>query len=132
MEAGVSITAVLISAIVSGVVSYFVHAKLIKHVYVVLKDLDVSRVENEKRQKAQIVAELLALWIENEQPLEARRQKLNELSFQCALWLPADIYKDLSLTLVNSADAKNLKEILVAVRGLLKNDPIEAGTIVNW
>jgi hypothetical protein len=127
-----ALAVVFISAIVSGLVSYFIHSKLIKHVYTVLKNLDTSKTENEKRQKAQIVAELLALWMERGDPDEVRRKKLNELSFQCALWLPSNILKDLNDRLVNREDAKHVKEILAGVRVHLGNDPIEAGIIVHF
>jgi hypothetical protein len=60
------------------------------------------------------------------------KKKLNELSFQCSLWLPQTILHDLSNRLVNAHDAKHIKEILADVRVHLGNDKIDPNIIVHF
>src|SRR5689334_8468122 len=128
-----AIIAVLVSAIISGIVSFIIHKKLVDHAGQVLQSLAKSRVEHERREKAQIVAELLSLWIKKgEMNDEEHKRKLTQLSFQCSLWLPKEILKDLGSRLTNDAEAKHIKEILADVRVHLGNDRIEPGIIVNW
>ncbi len=129
-----AILSVIISAIISGVVAYFVHKKLVSHAFAALKDLEKDRKEYEARQKAQIVAELSALWLfsGSDSPSADQRRRLNELSFQCALWLPLDIHSDLSARLTNSAGARNIKEILADVRVHLGNLAIDPTSIVHF
>jgi hypothetical protein len=133
MEGATTLTwASIISLFISAVVSYFVHKLLVRHVYDALKDLEELKREHENRQKAQIVAELLALWIHGPGMTEDKRKKMNELSFQCALWLPNDIYNDLSKRLTYAPDAKDIREILADVRVHLRNKAIDPKIIVSW
>jgi hypothetical protein len=85
--------------------------------------------------KAQIVAELLALWIETgsgRPAVPGVHHKLNELSFQCSLWLPKKIYEDLSKKLSHQGNAPDVKQILADVRIHLENDKIDPAIIINW
>ena len=124
----------ILAIVISAITTYLVHKALVGDVYEVLVDLEKSRVEHEKRQKAQIVAELLSLWQYAggvERTAETRRE-LNELSYQCSLWLPSNILSDLAATLTHSTGAKHVKEILADVRFHLGNDRIDPGVIVHF
>ncbi len=67
------------------------------------------------RLKAEVVAEYFALWIQSAPPVNGQPanhsakqlnndefKRLNELSFQCALWLPQGILNDLNNTIGNA------------------------------
>jgi hypothetical protein len=77
-----------------------------------------------------MIAELLSEWIAK--PPDGKR--LNRLSFEASLWLPADVVVELSKRLTNAADAKNIKELLVDVRRHLMGHPdeVEPGHIVHF
>lgn len=129
-----AIISVLVSAIISGIVSYWVHKKLVSHAFEALKEIEKDKKEHETRLKAQIIAELSALWIYSGSQVLSHDQKkrLNELSFQCALWLPVNIHSDLSQRLINATDARNIKDILADVRVHLGNTHIDPNTIVHF
>jgi hypothetical protein len=58
--------------------------------------------ENKRRERAQLVAELLAEWMASTGtgPMtNAQRTKLNRLSFEATLWLPESISHELSRVL---------------------------------
>ncbi|MGV3528659.1 MAG: hypothetical protein ACO1OO_07185 [Flavisolibacter sp.] len=119
--------AAFVAFCITTVVLFFSQRKL-------LKDIERFRREHEKQQRAQIVAELLALWghTGTTKMSEDTRKKLNELSFQCSLWLPVEILQDLSLRLTNQHGSKEAKEILSDVRVHLGNDRIDPGLIVHF
>lgn len=82
--------------------------------------------EFRKREQAAMVASLFAEWIDR--PTE--RKELNRLTWEATLWLPDDLAREVNRRLNNAPDAKNLKEILVDIKGLIhggksKLNPIE-------
>jgi hypothetical protein len=75
-----------------------------------------------RRERAQLIAELLAEWLAtgNGAPMtQAQRTKLNRLSFECTLWLPEDVAKELSRVLQHDPQAPNRFDLLLKVRALL-------------
>jgi hypothetical protein len=92
--------------------------------------LEEYRRELDRRERAGMVAELFAEWAS----FPADPKHLNHLSFEAALWLPADIVKEIGKRLSNSEDAKDVKVILADVRRHLvsKPDDITADHIVHF
>ncbi len=93
----------------------------------------------EARQKAQIVAELFALWyqtVPDSHSFKALSQdeykRLNQLSYECSFWLPEGILNDLTLRLTNADEAKDIKDILVEVREHLGQARVDWQQIVHW
>ena len=92
---------------------YDLRMQEIKHEYD--KRLIDIKNEYEKRTRATLIAELLAEWISWPKNLK----KLNKLTFEAFLWLPADIAKKLSLRLNNNPKSPDIREIIFDVRKLL-------------
>lgn len=86
-------------------------------VYIILKSIlkNTIKFEFKKREQASIVAALFAEWLDN--PKE--KKDLNHLAWEVTLWLPDNIAKEVNKRLANASDAKDLKEILVDVKGLI-------------
>lgn len=89
----------------------------IKHEY----DKRKAEYESElrRRERAQLVAELLAEWMSTP-PDDAmspdQRKKLNKLSFEATLWLPEEIASELSQVLQHDPRAPNMFDLLLQVR----------------
>jgi len=103
----------------------------------VLKKIDRSI---EVKERSQIVAELFTLWMQTA-PGPSQRvllpdeiAKMNHYSYECALWLPRDIFNDLSQTLSHAKGAKHYKEILAEVRNYLNPElgEIDGASIIHW
>ncbi len=62
-----------------------------------------------------MVASLFAEWIDS--PKE--HKELNRLAWEATLWLPDNIAEEVNKRLINAPDAKDLKEIIVDVKGLI-------------
>lgn len=92
--------------------------------------LEAYRRELDRRDRAAMVAELFAEW--SSFPKDPKR--LNQLTWEASLWLPANIVKEVSKRLSNSADAHDVREILVDVRKHLSTSPddISAHEIVHF
>jgi len=71
--------------------------------------------EFKKREQAAMVASLFAEWMDR--PKE--QKDLNRLTWEATLWLPDDIAQEVNKRLRNAPDAKDLKEILVDIKGLI-------------
>jgi hypothetical protein len=76
------------------------------------------------RERAEKIAEYLSLYYEDSHNF----QKLNQLSWELSLWLPADIYANLSRALLNigpemDINKKTILDILIDIRRLLLKDP---------
>lgn len=71
--------------------------------------------EFRKREQAAIVASLFAEWIDR--PTE--RKELNRLAWEATLWLPDDFAVEVNKRLNNAPEAKDVKEILVNIKGLI-------------
>jgi hypothetical protein len=132
-----------ISFVITAGAVYILHRMLVGHVGRLAARVEDIRLMNqitlqqyafdaENRRKIQIVAELFALWRQTAPPgpgVPNRSfnaafsvddfSKLQQLSFECALWLPPEIFKHLSDRLANLPTAKDPKEILVEVRNYL-------------
>lgn len=99
----------------------------IKHEY----DQKLARFRQEleekqlEKQKIELVSELIAEWMANppgEIFSKEYRTRLNRLSFQASLWLPADLAIELSKRLQNKPDAKTSWELVLFARSLLTGD----------
>ncbi|WP_148296206.1 hypothetical protein [Methylophilus sp. OH31] len=89
------------------------------------RQLEVYKRELDRKQKIELVSELLAEWIKYssyEVMPKDHRTKLNNLSFQACLWLPSDLAKELSKALQLRPEAKTIFEILLLARKLLLDD----------
>jgi len=95
----------------------------IEHEY--QKQFAIFQLELERKQKVELVADLIAEYIKVPQgevlPRE-QRHVLNKLSFQATLWLPRELAVDLSKRLQNKPDAKSPFEIILLARKLLTDD----------
>jgi hypothetical protein len=102
----------------------------------------LKRIERniEIKERSQIVAELFTLWIQT-LPGPSQKQltpddfaKLNRYSFECSLWLPRDIFHDLSAILTNTDVNEHYKIILKQIRMYLNPDlgEIDENTIIHW
>jgi hypothetical protein len=100
----------------------------IQHEY----DKKLSKFENdlEVRLRAELVADLMAEWIKGEKELDYNR--LNQLSFQAFLWLPAPLARDLSNTLAHKTGADDLRSIIQKIRKHLlgEKDDLEARYVI--
>lgn len=95
--------------------------KSIEHEYAV--KLEKYKYENEKRKKAEMVAKLLAHWIKT--PMD--QEELNRLTFECFLWLPDDIAKDLSSLLAHeNVSTVSSRSVLNKIRKHLNSDSDKA------
>lgn len=83
----------------------------------VLKSIlqNTIKFEFKKREQAAIVASLFAEWIAS--PIE--HKDLNRLTWEATLWLPDNIALEVNKRLANEPDAKDMKEILVDIKGLI-------------
>jgi hypothetical protein len=72
--------------------------------------------EFRKREQAALVASLFAEWIDNPKD----RKELNRLTWEATLWLPDELARAVNKRLNNAPDAKNMKVILVEVKGLIQ------------
>lgn len=78
--------------------------------------------ELRRRERAQLVAELLAEWMATspDGDMSAEQRKaINKLSFEATLWLPEEIAAQLSKVLQHDPTAPNQFELLLRVRTLL-------------
>jgi len=71
--------------------------------------------EFKKREQAAMIAALFAEWLDRPKD----KKTLNRLAWEATLWLPDDIALEVNKRLRNEPDAKNLKEILVDIKGLI-------------
>lgn len=100
----------------------------IKHEY----DL---RLENHKsdisrREKAALIAELVAEWTH---PRESTK-RLNQLLWELSLYLPSEFVKDLNATISKEQGCKPINDVLVNIRSYLLNgeDPIGPSDIRHF
>lgn len=86
---------------------------------------DISR-----REKAALIAELVAEWTH---PRESTK-RLNQLLWELSLYLPSAFVKDLNATISKEADCKPINDVLVNIRDYLLDgkDPIEPHQIRHF
>lgn len=106
----------------------------IKHEY------DKRKIEYEselrRRERAQLVAELLAEWMSTP-PDDAmssdQRKRLNKLSFEATLWLPQEIAAELSQVLQHDPRAPNMFDLLLRVRSHLSGShQLTVKNVTQW
>lgn len=99
----------------------------IKHDY--NRQLEEFKQEQLIRYKAEIVAELIAEWLDKPEDIK----RLNKLSFEAFIWLPDDICNELSKLLSHKSDAKPYRDVLIDTRKyLLKETTLKAWEIINF
>lgn len=100
------------------------------------RQLEVYKRELDRKQKIELVAELLAEWIKHpngEQIPKDQRTKLNKLSFQASLWLPKELAVELNKALQLRPDAKSIFDILLFARShLLGDEALTADLVTFW
>lgn len=134
---GTSIAGVIVTFLAKG----WIETRLkesIKHEY----DQKLARFRQEleeeqlAKQRIALVAELIAEWMANppgEIFSKDYRTRLNRLSFQASLWLPADLAIELSKRLQNKPDAKTSWELVLFARRLLTGDQsLEIKHVTFW
>ena len=143
----------IISLVLSTTAAIFSHSLVVREVRKLTRELEDIKLINqtilqeqvyhlENRRKAEMVAEYFALWNQSA-PMEYAGQdgsmsireftpndfkRLNELSYQCAFWLPQNILNDINDRIGNVQGAKDVKQIIVDVRTFLD---VNAG-VVDW
>ena len=101
-------TPALISASITGI-----FLMLFKHQYD--KRIELYKNELEAKKKAELIAQLLSVWI----TFPEKQQELNRLTFEAFLWLPDDIVHKLSALLSHKNNAPDVQNILLSVRKYL-------------
>jgi hypothetical protein len=87
----------------------------IKHEYDL--KLEMYKSEISRREKAALIAELVAEWTHDRDSTK----RLNQLLWELSLYLPSGIVSDLNSTLSNRHDCKTINQVLVDVRNYLLN-----------
>jgi hypothetical protein len=86
--------------------------------------------ERKVREQAERVAEYLALARQlNEESSKDDYIRANQLSWELAMWLPEDIYKEAVHAIAKPDSDKNELSTVIAVRGLLLKD--DAGSLTQ-
>ena len=121
----------IIAYLLTPAVLFGVIAFIVKIWIDFVRDARNERIKNEImiKNKAELIAELISEWINHSND----NARLNRLSFEAFLWLPADIAKELSKTLCYKQGAKDINCILLMVRHyLLGHDDLEQADIVHF
>ncbi|WP_257834499.1 hypothetical protein [Burkholderia glumae] len=87
--------------------------------------------KSEIRLKAELVADLMAEWIRNEDSPDYYH-RLNQLSLQAFLWLPPNLAQDLSDTLAHKTTSDDARTIIQKVRKHLlgDDDSLESNAVI--
>jgi len=98
--------------------------------------LEIFKRQLDKKQKIELISELLAEWIKypiGEPIPREQRTKLNKLSFQLTLWLPKGLAEEMNKTLQHQENAKTIFDILLLARKeLFEEDALTAEFITFW
>ena len=124
----------LITAIL-GFIGVIIGATLTYFFSIMAKDKELKKAfEIYQSQQASKIAELFAFWPTIGNMTVTEKQKLNQYSYELSLTLPEEIYLELSKRLINATDAKSIKEILIQLRKVYKqdNDNLKAESIIHW
>jgi len=95
----------------------------LKHEYG--RSLEVFKEQIEAKQKIELVAEILSLWLAyppGEPVSKEHRSTMNKLMFAATLWLPTPLVEELNKVLQHSSDAKSLFQVLLLARRELNSD----------
>ena len=97
------------------------------------KQTEIYKRDLDRKEKIDMVAELLAEWIQTETVTAEQRLILNKLSFKSALWLEKDLVVELSKCLQTKPDAKSTFDVvLFARKKLLGVSDLEVSDITYW
>jgi hypothetical protein len=105
------------------------------------KQLEDYRQQIETRNRAALIAEYVSMWYVSGQINDVNSmekiefyQRINKISFELALFLPAEIYRELGPALVKQPDAKTAGDILIDVRRhlLVPGDLTADNIIYHW
>ncbi len=113
-----TVTSSVFMALIVFLLESSINARYKKQHEVFIRELD-------RKNKIEIVSELLAEWIKNKPKANMTpeyRTKLNRLSFESTLWLSPSLSKELSKTLQLKDKAKTIFEILIMARKELIDD----------
>lgn len=92
--------------------------------------LEELRWDLKAREQAVHVAEYLALCrsLRDDSP-ETDFRRANQMSWELAMWLPEDVYREMTLALVNPGPSRNELTTVISVRKLLLGD--KAGSLCS-
>jgi cell division protein FtsI/penicillin-binding protein 2 len=97
------------------------------------KQTEIYKRDLDRKEKIDMVAELLAEWIQTETVTAEQRLILNKLSFKSALWLEKDLVVELSKCLQTKPDAQSTFDVvLFARKKLLGVSDLEVSDITYW
>lgn len=122
---------------VGGIAGYLLNKEIDRKYILELEDhkktlqqeLEDYKTQQQVRFKAELIAELLAIWISNPTDLSG----LNKLTFQAFLWLPDDIALELSRLLSHHKDRRSVVYIIAEVRKhLLKETSITQEEVITF
>ncbi len=86
------------------------------------KQLELFSREQDRKEKVELVAEILAEYLntpKGHSMTRDQRNLLNQLSFKSSLWLPSRLAKELSKRIQNTDDALSTSEIIIDARKVL-------------
>ena len=134
-------TAVVSSVVATSLLGWLLQSWLGKRIEASIeaeyaKKMFLWEAEQRRREKAQLVAELLAEWsshANNPQLSRDERKRLNQLSYEASLWLPEDISRELSKVLQHDPSAMNPHDLLLRVRVQLSGEHnLTAKDVTVW
>jgi hypothetical protein len=124
---------VLTTSIIIAAISFFLKEKLKAYIQSstkinydkVLEEFKYSQIQ---RQKAILVAELIAEWISHPED----RKRLNQLTLEAFIWLPKDTANRLSDLLSHKPGSGSVRDVIAEVRAIIlgKQESIDANDII--
>ncbi len=118
-----------------GIIVYIFRSWIIERLKLSIRhgyDLKMLEIERQKeiRLKCEIVAELLAEWIREDDKVDY--YQLNKLSFQAFVWLPKELAEELSNSLAHEAGSPDVRTLIKKIRTHLQgeDDGFEAKRVV--
>ncbi|EPC4026183.1 hypothetical protein ACRZOU_001923 [Aeromonas salmonicida] len=86
--------------------------------------MEEYKYEIKAREQASKVAEYFSYYfrLRSDSP-EADYRKINQLTWELALWLPEDIYRHVTMAAAHNSEEHNIFSSLIAVRSLLLKNP---------
>ena len=116
---GISVLSILCVFVLISINKEWLIARLtksIEHEYAT--KLEEYKYQVEVKKKAELVAKLLAHWINSPED----KEELNRMTFECYLWLPDDLAKDLAdLFAYERKEEVTVKAVLIKIRRHLNN-----------
>jgi len=117
--------------VIQALLAWWIQARLsasIKHEYD--RKLEDIKRDHERRQKAAVVAELMAEWTHVK---GNDTKRLNQLLWELSLYLPSELVRDVKSMLAKTPGSKTAPQVLVKVRDHLlgDSDPITEEDIAH-